>query len=532
MDIIKCVSKGVWYRFALVICLCSGVTGYAQNTIWTNEYVLESRLSTPEFIGVDDDNIICYTEYADQFYVECYNRTHNYRCYRNKVLFSDIGIENVTVKKVVYLDSSIWACGWSYGKRNNKYQVHLARINPKTGRFIDSSQKVLLTQIVSSSKEVGDFDLIFSPNQKRVLLYHIRTDEKHDLIIKNFRVLNTGFDEIESKTLELPKAEYNDLGPKFIDDFGSIYGLELSDDKIVNVVSYDIEGNLNERKELINIDYNSEKAYITNVKAGVSPNNEFVVVGFYLTKMPSDNSFKSEIKPKYYKWKIRGAIFFKKKNVLAKGNVELSLFEFKFFDKLRSFYNTGQGKGIMYNEYSNEKLLFNGSDLFFLSERKYMQSARDYLYTFLDQVVVLKFDNDGKLSWTQVVAKRQKITDKVNVGVLGSLVPDHYSNRFLSYSGFIVDNELYIVFNDRKENAEIIQLFNIEKPFGFGAKALAVEAKLNIESGVQTKQARNQYKSSKFYFVPSATHNFQGEKLLLFINQKNYSYKIGWQSLE
>lgn len=502
----------------------------AQNVSWSNEYELESRLTTPVFLGLDQENIYSYSVVNDQFYLECYNRLENFRCYRNKIRFDDNGDGEITVSKVVYLDSNVWASGWSYNRKTNEYKIHIGLINPKTGKFIGSSQKTLLTQTISNAKDVGDFDLIFSPNNKRVLLYHIRTDEKLDLVIKQFKVLNTAFDQIASTKLDVPKDEYNDLGPKFIDDFGSIYGLGLDDDKIVKVISYDIEADLKERKEIINIESNSNKPNITNVKAGVSPDNEFVVLGFYLTKVPSDSTLKSKLRAELLNWEITGAVCYKKKGVSSVATTKLSLFEDKFFDKLTSKFNLAKGKAVMYNVYGNEDIIFRNNKVIFLCESKTIRSSSNYMYTDLCQVIALKFNDECELAWSQVVAKRQKITDKP--GGFGYLVPGHYSDKFLSYKGLVIGDNLHIFFNDRKENAEIIKLYYIEKHYDFTNRATTIVAKLDLASGKQTKQAQYRFMTPKFICIPSALQYYEDENTLLLINQKNYSYKMGWYLFE
>lgn len=330
-------------------------------------------------------------------------------------------------------------------KRSDSKSLYVQALDPQ--RLDPRGTPRLIGQTVAlSRRREGAFDLVFSPDSARILLYNQlpyarNIPERFDL-----RVYDDDFQLLWQREIELPFADELFRVQEYrIDARGNVFllgKLFTSDRRRYGFV---VLAYLQEGTEVREYALSPERYAISHLTFRVGRDGRLVCAGFYT--MPGEN-------------RARGTCYFRL-NPLTGERTDFNFqgFNFDFInefmteerrEEVKEETRSGNRRGPRLRAYTlDELVLRTDGGALLVAEQRYVEDFAfphlngtmqvDYLYHFND-VVIVNIRPDGSVEWAARIPKRQ--------------VTRNDRGAFSSYAMAIVRDRLFFVFNDNRFNYE------------------------------------------------------------------------------
>jgi hypothetical protein len=374
-----------------------------------------------------------------------------------------------------------------------------------TGK-IGKPKKVVSVK-VEGKKDLNSFKLRISPDTTKIMIASIPDYQKKADQFVDMYSTDLDFEEVEKITIEFSyKSKDFNFHSFKVDNVGNMHILaqvrKAQKAKKESAYEYKIFTYFAETEEFYDYNVDLDKNYMSEVVLRIDKDNNIVCSGFY----SDNNSFSTK------------GIFYLKLNTQTK-EIEVQKtndFDKKFLSFFMSEKKANKGKPL-YNMVIRDLLIKEDGGLYFIAENYYIRevtrtdqngrTTTTYYYHYND-VIVADISKEGKVNWWTVVPKYQ--------------VSANDGGPYSSIAWGVSENNLHIVFNENKKNAEILQP-NKVKSVRF-KKSVTVLVTFDSK-GKAKKTALFPAKDGKTLTMPKVHVNSSSNELIMLAQVgKNYRF--------
>ena len=349
--------------------------------------------------------------------------------------------------KVVIMGEEIKLIITSYDRKNKQVKIFGQEIDQNTLSLTGEEKELGTVSFKGFWPQHTVYDFVTSEDRSKVLLYFDkRPQKKNDAVIEVF-VLDEELNIVSDYDFTIPikKGRVN-VENCIVENDGNAHvlfqkGGDPSLENMLNrsyfksffISSYYAKGK-NQEDTFIDIGDN----YVESMRMALDDNGDIACAGFYGDKEPYhsvglfwlklDSYSREEV---YRTYKEFGIDFFG-------ANEDASTIQ-KLKGKIDGGKNIAQAPFVL----TDLELDENGGALL-VGEHKdtytniYAPASAGTEYTF-GNIAVVKISGDGHIEWQTQVQKKQK----------------NFTSHYCSYTYFIIDNKLQLVFNDSSKNADL-----------------------------------------------------------------------------
>ena len=315
-------------------------------------------------------------------------------------------------------------------KKGEDKTLFIATLDP-SGK-VSSAQKELDKHAIESKRESPFYDWYFSDDSSKVMIVSMVPENRKDNIEFDAALYDNQFNLIWKKHIALPYIEKEyDIESIEVTNNGDLLILGKHYEKrdyTMEVIFWNNQGNT---RKIIPLD--TEDKYIDNVKFIVNKEGNLSCAGFYCDErkrksikgycsfvLDTKSGTMKDSKTQPFGPEILGHFMSEKKAEKGRGLKDL---------KIRNIYKTDDNGAILVAEVHYSKTFTRSSGSFTTTYTEY----------YYEDVLVLKFDNNGKLVWDSYINKDQM---------------QENTNLFLGINSFYSHGKLFILYNDNPKNME------------------------------------------------------------------------------
>jgi hypothetical protein len=144
-------------------------------------------------------------------------------------------------------------------------------------------------------------------------------------------------------------------------------------------------------------------------------------------------------------------------------------------------------------------------------------SNRIDTYYYYNNIMVYKLDSNGRLEWDKLITKNQH---SINDG-----------GYYLSYSKYMSDSSIFIVFNDNSknysENGDFLNLSNPKTAYFNSWRNAVALVEINIKNGTVSRRSIGGKKVTDTVIVPKLCIENQGDKELFLYGKSGNKHRYG-----
>lgn len=419
-----------------------------------------SRKSTlDDIIGFDDKSI--YTIKVQRkglfkinYILERYD--HNFILDHSNEIDLEMSGINRSLEFIFQLKGELFLFSSLMDKKEKINTLYVETISKETLKSNGDRQELAHIDYSGHGKwNSGFFGFDFSRDSSKLMVYYDLPYERGNAEQFGIHVFDNEFEQIWHKELMLPYTDNLFQMEDFqVDNDGNAYFIGLLFKGIKKLkrkgepnYTYQVLNFYNEGNELKEFTINLEDKFITDMKLGITDNQNLVCGGFY-----SDRGTFS-IKGSYF-MKINGET----KDVMTSNSNEFGIdfitSNMKERKQGKAKKNADKGKNLELYKYNLDDIIIRSDggavligEQFFIRQVTRTQTSSngrtttttDYHYYYND-IIAVNMAPDGTIEWTEKIAKRQHT---VNDG-----------GFYSSYAKAVVDDKLYFIFNDSPLNVD------------------------------------------------------------------------------
>jgi hypothetical protein len=386
--------------------------------------------------------------------------------------------------------------------------------------------RVLMIKYVYNKQNSG-LDFKLSADSSRLLISQQFDSKKKEKATIYYAVVETnGHEVLQEGKYKLPYLDDNlSIESALLDNDGNTYfftqvweerekGMKKWEVTFSpHLIIIDKEGDLVIDKELI---YNGLS--LTSVNAKINEDNELFIAAIGLVQN----------KKKY----ILNGFFFGTYNFKEDqfNNTQKISFDKKLLIKFgKKIGKDGELKG---NYVYHLKLFLdeeNGGG-YIIAENSYSYysssstGSSDHLHFVRNELIVVKFDNENTVEWTQLIPKKQETSVTVQRAAFGlvNYIPKaliELGTKYSSYLAFIKNGTLYVLYNDHEKNFTVRNMVDIKNMPSYN-KARATIVTVNPEDGKWKKKYLFSGKDDGIVFSPVSSWA-KGDNVIIMGEKKN-----------
>ncbi|MBL0743828.1 hypothetical protein [Chryseolinea lacunae] len=425
---------------------------------WGKEFEAPRRSSLNDIVGFDKSGIYAikerygFTSSTRRFTLEHYDPT--FKPTRSFDLDLKHDGKDALLEMVLQLHNKLYLFSSVRDTRVDKNMLFVQEINKSTLEPMPNARQIAEIDFTGkSSSNSGGFAIKVSRDSSKVMVFYSLPYAKNEPESFGFQVLDDTMTPLWNKEVKLPYADgLFTIESTRVDNEGDVYLLAvIYKDKRKSKrhglpnYTYNVFAFLNKGTEAKEYPISLEDRFLTDMQIEILNNKNLICAGFYSEK--GTNS-------------IRGSYFL----TVDAATKEIKTKSFKEFgidfitqnmkegeaDRARRKEKNGDENEML--EYDLDKLLVgkDGSAML-IGEQYYMttstsnmmmngmmQNYTTYHYNYND-IIVVKIDPAGQISWAEKIAKRQHTIDD--------------GGFYSSYTMSIVKGRLCFIFNDNRKNA-------------------------------------------------------------------------------
>jgi len=356
--------------------------------------------------------------------------------------FQGVGdIEELNFLDICDVKGNIYVFAIINDKKDKTMSLYKLTLDPEE-LVASTPQKLgVVNYDFTRATNVKKFELTLSPDSSKILIFYPAPYKKGMPERFGAMVFDENMNRIWANEFQLPYPDdYFKVNKFFVGNNGQIF---------MNCTKY--KGNQNafatqnpnnyqfillatdpNGQEIKEIDIDIKDKYVSDMVAASLPNNDIVCIGY-----TSPKSLSNKIDGFFY-----AVIDY---NTLELKKISQQLFEPRFIakglsDSKTKTLETQAAKGqelTLENFYFKDIVVKNDGSVIAFSEQINKNNDVDYIYHF-DDIIIINYQPSGELNYIVKIPKRQHL----NSG----------DKSLLSYIYSIVDNKIYVLFNDNINN--------------------------------------------------------------------------------
>lgn len=416
--------------------------------------VISSKMRLSRIVGEFNNQLVTVFVAKKKYFLRTYNASLEVSSVKEISLeYKDNRMNLATVIKV---KDRLFVLTTFNNKKSNKTYLLYQEIDPITLSNIKEIN--ILGEIPYESRyDKGGFSIVYSNNQKKILIYHLLPYNKGGNKKIAFTVLDSDLKVLWEKKITLPYADkLFSLMDYELDDEGNVYilGKQYKGkpvdilDKQINF-SYLILGYFDEGEEEREYKLAEKDKYITEVRLAVDKDLDLICAGFYSANKSSSSAGGSfYLKIDYDSGDLTTSNYHKfDVDFLTSLDSEKR----KAKTKKKASKAKAKGKEIEMINMDLRRLLLNeNGNVVLVGEQNYVRvvssynaSSKSYSTTYYyhyNNIVVVNFNSDGSVKWKRLIPKNQTQTN---------------SSYYLSFVPVVFKDLAFFVYNDHIENSKI-----------------------------------------------------------------------------
>jgi|GEM_PF-5534393 hypothetical protein len=409
------------------------------------------------------------------------------------------------MESVMLVDNKLFAISHFINTNDKLRTYHATEIDKETLLPKGNPIQIGEVTLVNDGTKKGPFSLNFSPDSSKILVTYLLPYEKGSTDEYAIKIFDNNFSLLWENKFELPfqdllytvnNAKIDNQGSVFLP--GKVFDKTDATEKKNKDVAYQFHlfafsQNQEEPTEYI---IDSHSNFLNELSFSVNEKHEILCYGFYSEKLNdplSDGVFYAKIDAKT-------------KNVLIQ---KVTSFSDYYMSKGEySGKDTRKGNFIVKNIVQNldgsstivAEQVFTTMELVTSSQSGLARIVYTYYY---NNIMVMKLDKEGNLSWLRTIPKGQKTKD--------------LAGTYMSYSFFNKNNKIYLFFNEstsnEKENPEEsgIQVYKSIEQLGF-LNAYVI----NDDGVISYKKSLFDQTETHVLFTPLHYLSISDKQLILF----------------
>lgn len=495
---------------------------YAQqgsNILWGPDYKLSSKTSLGEVLGHDSDSFYLLKYYGSSDNLEVQLESYNLDNLELSGSYP-IGInynkgDEFNIEVTWLVDSILWIFTTHYVRKEDMVYCYSQQFN------LDGSDRgdvLMIDRIeVQNKRDIGSFDFVLGIDKSEAMMVYSPPVDKYEYEVIHYKMVGLDQRLIWSENLELSHpSDYFEIVKHIVKDSTSVYVLGVAYTNRVNASNKSHVKNTGKYAL-----YSYDREARTFNESSLSLNGRYITSATMVNDT-SGHLYLIGLFSKTRSFSVSGAFYLKS----DMDNGELVEKGFSNFDQdlLRQF--------ITDKKIRNEKELdsFDIKDLFVdslgrvsLIAEQYFVTSTTYtdprtghiIYTYYyhyNDILVVKFDTNGRIRWGRRIPKQQRTLDK--------------SGYFQSYAAIAKGNRLALAFNDNPKNIEYnpdpkdMIVHEMDDP----GKAVAVLTLFEGDEGGD-KEILFSSKEAEYIFNPNIFYRVDEERLIMFAQGwKNFRF--------
>ncbi|MCG9909658.1 MAG: hypothetical protein MH137_00025 [Flavobacteriales bacterium] len=371
-----------------------------------------------------------------------------------------------------------------------------------------------LDRIVNAKRyNTGGFEFVLSPDAQKLMIIRKRPFQKKENARLDFKILDSRFELIHSKSVLLPYKEKNfEIKRHALDNQGNVVLLARIEKENKEFLIADpghyfslIEFSPEDTSGVFEYELSSENRILADLDFILSNNDEILIPGFYTLpgKEGVQGTFFMSIDRREHKVKSSAVKSFEKSLLLD------------FINERK--YNKGMGLPGFNINYT---IPISTGGLYVVSEQYYMsevcgRDGRGFLncnyYYYYNSLVVFRISESGEILWNTVVPKYQfSINDE-----------GFYSSFSLAVTG----DRLHFIYNDHPKNIQIQKMAEY-KIMTRPSTSQAIHVTVNPD-GTFIKEPLFSNKDEKLILRPKFSGQVKEGEMIISAVPKNNYVKLG-----
>lgn len=500
------------------------------NVLWGPEQEASRKSTLSDIVGYDETGIYALKRKESGMYFS--NTSLTLEHYDKKMApTKSIEVELEAQGKetdfefIIHIDNVMYLFSSFANQKLKKNFLFAQRINKKTLLPEKEIKQIGEIDYAGKSKHnSGNFQFTTSRDSSKLLIYYNLPYDKGENEKYGFQVLDKNLNQIWDKKVELPyQDQLFEIEGYQIDNQGNVHllGILFNEKKKEKRLGkpnykYQILSYYNNGSEFREYSVSIEGKFLTDMEIAVNDRQEIICGGFY----SSEGTFS-----------IEGSYFIKinsqTKEIVSK---EFQKFSLDFItqnmsekEERKTKKDAEKGKDIELFKYAlDDIILRDDGGALLIGEQYYVRevttystdskggqtSHTSYIYHYND-IIVINLSPDGKISWTEKIAKTQ--------------ISSNDGGFYASYVLFVDKDKLHFVFNDNVNN---LTYKGEGKPESFnkGVKSIVTLITLDIQ-GKQTRESMFAFSDANVLIRPKVCEQISEKELILF-GQKNKLHRF------
>lgn len=489
------------------------------NVLWGPDFKLSNKMSLGEILGHDSESFYLLKYYGTSDNLEI--QLESYSIDSLSVTHSaplDIYFEkgdDFNVEVTWKVDDIIWIFTTHLKKKENVIMCYSQQFG-LDGKV--RAEKLLIDEIdVNNKRDLGTFDFVLGIDKEVAMMVYSPPVDKYDYEAIHYHMVRKDQKLLWSEKLELSHpSDYFEVIKHVVHDSSHVYVLGVA---YTNRVNASNKNHVKNTGKYMLYSYNRNERLFN--ESSLSLNGKYITSATMMNDT-SGNLYLIGLFSKTRSFSVSGAFYLK--SDLATGNLVEKGFSSFDQDLLRQFISDKKIR-------SNKELdSFDIKDLFvdslgrvtLLAEQYYVTSTTytdprtgHIIYTYYyhyNDILLVKFDKSGRITWGSRIPKEQKTLDK--------------TGYFESYAAIAKGNRLAIAFNDNPKNIvynpdpKQMLLQEMDNP----SESVAVLVRYVDDLGGE-KQVLFDADEANYIFNPNIFYRIDEERLIMFgQGYKNYRF--------
>jgi hypothetical protein len=529
---------------SLVFTLLLALPASAQNlpVTWGAEQKFEKRIRISNLMAGKDNYFYVVKRNTSKknqntFIIEKYQSDNVIPVAASTFVLPDINSRQSNFEDIIVLENNIWLLVSQYINEQKHKLAYAMQIDNYTLQIVSNPIEIDRINIINPNRMPG-FDFKTDKNAKHLLVYHHHLYEKYNNEKFSYKVYNAYMQLQWKKDIELPYRDKEFTVSDYkLDDALNVYMLSTftpekikgQDTRNATTNRYVLLAYYPKENKIKEFEISLGDKWVSAVTFELAPNGDLAIGGFYSNTPQYSlagtfylriNQYNQQVVSKALKAFDTGFMRqFMPEKKIKKGK-ELSDF---YFDH---FIVREDGSALFIAEQYYMQIVYNYNDPFgypygyytpgFYSPYYFGRTTYNYQYYYNDLIVV-SVNAAGDIQWTKKIPKRQMSTND--------------GGYYLSYSLGVTKNNIYILFNDNRNNAKYYgNNYNEPQLMTRPNKSIATLIKID-NTGKTEWTALFNTKDNKLVLRPKMYFQADTNKLLIFCQKAN-NYKFGMLDLK
>lgn len=429
------------------------------------------------------------------------------------------------VEGIYMLDGKLMMFTSFYNQKQKKKYVFVQEVNKKTLNFGTRSKKIGEYPFGGNFKLGswgGSVGIQMSRDSSKVLLYSDIQDKKKENDEFKFQVFDTELNELWSNMVKVPyENQLFDIQKVKVDNDGNVYMVGLKYKERRKLFS---RGDANYEYKILAYTQNgaTEKEYdvkmgdrfLSDLQLAIDESGDLICGGFY----SDQNTFN-----------VKGSYFLR----IDKETQEVKAESFKEFSiesmfqessdkaKAKAEKKKAKGKNVELFSYDLDEIILRADGgAVMIGEQFYTRTytrtdaqgnMSSTTYFYFNDIIVVNVSPSGEIEWVELVPKRQSSSND--------------GGFFSSYASAVVDDKLYLVFNDHANN---LMRKEGDKVYRFTGRKDALVVLVEIDKeGNETREALFTVRESDIITRPKVSQQLGvNSKDFLIYGQKKKTHRF------